>query len=53
VNCTRGLGDRLSALEKLLLDAKNKVSEQQDLAAAFLQNQVGFQQKLHARAIFD
>lgn len=35
----RGLGDRLSGLEQLLLDAKKKVNEQQDLAAAFLQNQ--------------
>ena len=35
----RGLGDRLSGLEQLLLDAKKKVTEQQDLAAAFLQNQ--------------
>jgi len=35
----RGLGDRLSGLEQLLLDAKKKVAEQQDLAAAFLQNQ--------------
>jgi len=35
----RGLGDRLSGLEQLLLDAKRKVTEQQDLAAAFLQNQ--------------
>jgi len=35
----RGLGDRLSGLEQLLLDANNKVSEQKDLAAAFLQNQ--------------
>ena len=35
----RGLGDRLSGLEQLLLDAKRKVSEQQDLAAAFQQNQ--------------
>ena len=34
-----GLGDRLSGLEQLLIDAKNKVSEQKDLAAAFLQNQ--------------
>ena len=37
---TRGLGDRLSQLEHLLIDAKKKVAEQQDLAAAFLQNQV-------------
>jgi hypothetical protein len=36
---TRGLGDRLSQLEHLLIDAKKKVAEQQDLAAAFLQNQ--------------
>ena len=35
----RGLGDRLSGLEQLLLDAKKKVTEQQDLAQAFLQNQ--------------
>ena len=35
----RGLGDRLSGLEQLLLEAKKKVTEQQDLAAAFLQNQ--------------
>eukprot|EP00092_Neocalanus_flemingeri_P034467 GFUD01037478.1.p1 GENE.GFUD01037478.1~~GFUD01037478.1.p1 ORF type:complete len:1402 (+),score=479.73 GFUD01037478.1:84-4289(+) len=35
----RGLGDRLSGLEQLLLDAKRKVTEQQDLAAAFVQNQ--------------
>ena len=35
----RGLGDRLSGLEQLLLDAKRKVTEQQDLAQAFLQNQ--------------
>ena len=34
-----GLGDRLSGLEQLLLDANKKVSEQKDLAAAFLQNQ--------------
>ena len=34
-----GLGDRLSGLEQLLLDAKKKVTEQQDLAQAFLQNQ--------------
>jgi hypothetical protein len=40
VYMTRGLGDRLSQLEHLLIDAKKKVAEQQDLAAAFLQNQV-------------
>lgn len=34
-----GLGDRLSGLEQLLLDANKKVAEQKDLAAAFLQNQ--------------
>ena len=34
-----GLGDRLSGLEQLLLDAKKKGTEQQDLAQAFLQNQ--------------
>ena len=35
----KGLGDRLSGLEQLHLDAKRKVTEQQDLAAAFQQNQ--------------
>jgi hypothetical protein len=35
----RGLGDRLSGLEQLLLEAKRIVTEQQELAAAFLQNQ--------------
>ena len=35
----RGLGDRLAGLEQLLIDAKQKVGEQQDLAQAFLQNQ--------------
>lgn len=35
----RGLGDRLSGLEQLLLDAKKKVVEQTDLGAAFSQNQ--------------
>ena len=35
----RGLGDRLSGLEQLLLEAKRLVQEQQDLAQAFLQNQ--------------
>lgn len=34
-----GLGDRLSGLEQLMLDAKKKVAEQKDLATAFLQNQ--------------
>ena len=35
----RGLGDRLSGLEQLLLEAKRLVQEQQKLAAAFVQNQ--------------
>ena len=35
----RGLGDRLSGREQLLLEAKRLVQEQQDLAQAFLQNQ--------------
>ena len=35
----RGLGDRLSGLEQLLLDAKRKVTEQQEQAQTFLQNQ--------------
>ena len=35
----RGLGDRLSGLEQLLLEAKRIVQEQQKLAAAFVQNQ--------------
>ena len=35
----RGLGDRLSGLEQLLLDARKKVTEQQENAQAFLQNQ--------------
>jgi RB1-inducible coiled-coil protein 1 len=33
----RGLGDRLSGLEQLLLEATKKVVEQKDLANAFLQ----------------
>ena len=33
----RGLGDRLSGLEHLLLEAKRLVQEQQELAAAFVQ----------------
>ena len=36
----RGLGDRLSGLEQLLLEAKRLVQEQQKLAAAFVQNLV-------------
>ena len=35
----RGLGDRLSGLEQLLLEAKRLVQEQHDLAQAFLHNQ--------------
>merc|ERR1719508_481323 len=35
----RGLGDRLAGLEQLAGEAKKKVGEQTDLAAAFLQNQ--------------
>lgn len=35
----RGLGDRLSALEQLLIDAKLVVQEQGDLAKAFVHNQ--------------
>ena len=35
----RGLGERLSGLELLLLEAKRLVQEQQKLAAAFVQNQ--------------
>ncbi|QQP39298.1 Putative LOC100876743, partial [Caligus rogercresseyi] len=35
----RGLGDRLSQLEQLSLEAKRIVKEQSDLAYAFLQNQ--------------
>ena len=35
----RGLGDRLAGLEQLLIEAQKLVKEQQELAAAFLQNQ--------------
>ena len=35
----RGLGDRLSGLEQLLIEAQRLVQEQQELAAAFVQNQ--------------
>lgn len=35
----RGLGERLSGLEQLHLEAKRLVQEQQDLAAAFVHNQ--------------
>lgn len=35
----RGLGDRLSGLEQLLIEAKRLVKEQSELAAAFVQNQ--------------